>query len=508
MLLLLLGLGGCAGLPPAQPHEPSHALLADGRTPLAQIAQAALQSAQPQGPTGVLPMPLPSDALDMRLGLIEKAQVSLDVQTFHLANDVVGHQMLRGLRDAARRGVRVRLLLDDFHTLGSDALLLGLVADPHVQVRLFNPFVSGRDSSVGRWMALASDFKRLNHRMHNKLFMADGAFAIVGGRNLADGYFQRDADANFIDFEALAMGEVLPSLAAIFDQYWNSAEVFELQRIASSGSTATELREALDAQLPKSAPATALALAERLPGYLSTVVGLKATAFADAPEKLHRSPQAGFAGTALARSIQEFFNARSELMLFTPYFVPGAEGMQGLKQARDHGVAVRVITNSMAATDEPLASMAYERYRVPLLEMGVELYEISSVQVQRDASQRALFGSSRARLHAKMAMVDRQTVLLGSINLDQRSATTNTELGVVFHSPELTQRIMAFFNARSREEVKGSYQVQLKPDHSGLRWVALLGGGRTEVHDEDPEFDGWMRARLWLMSQLVPESLL
>ena len=202
-----------------------------------------------------------------------------------------------------------------------------------------------------------------------------------------------------------------------------------------------------------------------------------------------------------------FRTAREELLLFSPYFIPGKSGMAGIQEARSHGIAVRVVTNALGASDEPLAALAYERYRVPLLEMGVELYEVSSERVQRDDRQRSLFGRSRAQLHTKLAMVDRRTLLIGSLNLDQRSATTNTELAVVVDSPALTREVLAWFNSNSRDDVRGSYQLQLRPD-GGLRWVALLGEGRTEVFDEEPEPNVLRRLRLWFMSLLVPESLL
>jgi len=418
--------------------------------------------------------------------------------------------------------VRVRLLLDDFYTAGMDPLLLGLAAQPNVSLRLFNPFAAGRGSAAGRWLALATDFKRLNHRMHNKLFIADGALAVVGGRNIADGYFQRSDEANFIDFDALVAGAAVVDLAAVFDRYWNSAVVRELHDVLPPPAQPADQAEALatrrradfdaltrrdispaeDAVLAGAAGFGVL-LSSGLPG----LIGTQAEVVADAPEKLSRSVGDDLAETATYRAIQVFHEARSELMLFSPYFIPGATGMAGLREARAHDVAVRIITNTLSATDEPLASLAYERYRVPMLKLGVELYEVSATAVQRDERQRALFGRSRAQLHTKLAMVDRRTLLIGSLNLDQRSATTNTELALIVRSPELTRQVLAWFNSTDRQDVRGSYQVRLKPDGQ-LQWVALLGEGRTEVFDDEPEADPLRRFRLWLMSLLVPESLL
>lgn len=520
LLALPLMLAGCAGLPPGVAERPAErALSVTAEAPLAVAAAQGLAAAQPAGPSAVLSLAHPSLALDARLTLIAQARTALDLQYYHLADDRVGRHLLRALRDAARRGVRVRLLLDDFHTTGMDPLLLGLAAEPNVAVRLFNPFVQGRDTSLGRWLALAGDFQRLNHRMHNKLFLADGVLAVVGGRNLAEGYFQRSDEANFIDFDALAAGAVVAELAAVFDQYWNSAVVHDLHTIAAPAGTpdeAAERRARFEAATAAALPAAPLGtqmpppqrFAELLAAGLPGLLGAPIDVVADVPHKLTRrqAPDA-LSTTATWRAMQVFRESRSELMLFSPYFIPGETGLAGLAEARQHGVAVRVVTNALSATDEPLASLAYERYRVPLLKLGVELYEVSATQVQRDAGQRALFGRSRAQLHTKLAVVDRRTLLIGSLNLDQRSATTNTELALVVRSPELTRQVLAWFNSSERRDVRGSYQVQLRPD-GGLRWVALLGEGRTEVTDEEPEADPLRRLRLWFLSLLVPESLL
>ena len=517
-LLLALLLGGCASLPPlAQTPSPTLAIAASADTPLGAIAARAFERMRGHGSTGVLGLAHPSLALDARLSLIRQARASIDLQVYHLADDTVGRQVLRELRDAAQRGVRVRLLLDDFYTAGMDELLLGLAAHDGAQVRLFNPFAGTRSSSAGRWVQMAGDFERLNHRMHNKLFIADGAIAIVGGRNLADSYFQRDAGANFIDFDALAIGAVVPDLAAVFDRYWNSTQVRDIRSLAEPDEPAPVLRARFESATLNIGPPlvvptiwrgrTAPRFDSLLADGLADLIGAEVTVFADTPAKL--DPNLGsLAGTTYGFALQSFRDSREELMLFSPYFIPGEKGLAGLREARKFGIAVRVITNSLGATDEPQASLAYERYRVPLLQMGVELYEVSSMQVQRDEATSRVFGGSRAQLHAKLALIDRRAVLLGSMNLDQRSATTNTEMVLLIRSPELASEILTWFNSKERADVRGSYQVLLKPDGRSLQWVALLGDGRSETLDEDPEFNFWERLRVWLISLFVPESLL
>jgi len=535
MVLLWLGLTGCAGLPAAHSGKTSVALPASPDTVLGALAlRAALrvpggeESAQrsalvgvPLAPgatiarSGLRPMPDADIALDARITLIRRAQASLDLQYYQIGNDETGRLFLRELRDAAQRGVRVRLLVDDFYTHGMDRLLQGLAAHPNVEVRLFNPFASGRTDTLGRLVNLALDFRRLNHRMHNKMFVADGAMAIVGGRNMADGYFFRGPD-NFIDFDALMLGPVVGQLQRIFDRYWNSQQVYPVDAVAPSADSALVLRDDFDRLVAGSRTELGTANADSygvpplsmdLEEGLERLIWAEATAFADEPDKVvHGGVDADLSDTTVYRAVRAFQETRSELLLFSPYFVPGRVGMEALKSARDHGKSVRVITNSMATTDEPLASLAYERYRIPMLKLGIELYELRPLQ--ESSELRLGPGASRARWHAKMAFIDRKTMLLGSLNLDQRSATTNTELGLLIHSPVFADRTLRFFNATRDRDVRHVYQVKLKPDGSGLQWVALKGEGRAEPLDEEPDVDYLQRLQLLLMSPFVSEDLL
>ncbi len=219
-LALVVGLlAGCAASLPLVERPASMARTAPPDAALARLARDAGIAADQ---SGVYPLPQATFALDARLALVAYARESFDLQYHVIADEGIGHLILRGLRDAARRGVRVRLLLDDLHTTGMDRLLLGLAAEPNVELRLFNPFATGRESTLARALGLLLDFGRLNHRMHNKLFIADGAVAIVGGRDLANEYFLRGTEGNFIDFDMLVAGAVLPALNGGFDAYWNS----------------------------------------------------------------------------------------------------------------------------------------------------------------------------------------------------------------------------------------------------------------------------------------------
>ncbi len=240
--LAALLLAACAGLPPAGPRVPEAAIAASASTPLgaaagrAAAAAGAAAATESTARSGFLALPQAGYALDARVELMRRAQSSLDIQYYLIGKDATGLLLLRELRQAARRGVRVRLLVDDVYTVGMDPLLAALAAEPGLQVRLFNPFAFGRDSAALRAIGLLADFGRFNHRMHNKLLLADGAFAVIGGRNMADEYFLRRAGANFVDFDALATGPVVADLAHIFDGYCNSEHVLPIGRIAAGAT--------------------------------------------------------------------------------------------------------------------------------------------------------------------------------------------------------------------------------------------------------------------------------
>lgn len=505
---------GCASVPlPAPvPEAPVLAIPASSQTELGRIAAQSIPV--PDGLSALRPMPQASFALDARLELIRRAQASLDLQTYQLGKDQTGLLILRELRDAARRGVRVRLLLDDFYTTGLDPLLLALAAEPNVEVRLFNPFMNGREHGATRWLDFFTDFHRLNHRMHNKLFIADGAIAIAGGRNLADEYFLRSESANFIDFELLMAGPVVPQSAAVFDSYWNSDVVYRLQRITYSAAPPAQLasdfeRATSAAHAPRpEAPAESDILGEpRLADQLASGqlhwIRAQADAVADSPNKALGTRKPGTETLA-----QRFYGmtsmAKSQVLVVSPYFIPGDQGMERIRAARERGIRITVVTNSLADSDEPLVNVNYNNYRVALLQLGVELLEVSTQQLKRNHQLRRLLRQARGRLHAKLALIDREWVLLGSMNLDPRSERLNTEFGVRVHSFELAQAVIY---AYLLDDLEGVYRVVLKPDGKNVQWVGT-GDETNEVLDDEPDSSLLTRLQLLLFSWFVPTDQL
>jgi cardiolipin synthase C len=509
---------GCASLPSEVQRVPSRALAPSDSTTLGRIATASLPDDELSGfrllPTGPF-------ALDTRLTLVQRAERSIDLQYYVVQNDATGRYLMRSLRDAALRGVRVRLLLDDLYTADTDHLLTGLAAFPNVEVRLFNPFPAGREHMFTRFLASAFDFHRVNRRMHNKLMVVDGVMAVAGGRNIADEYFMRHEQANFVDLDAFVIGEMLPQLRGLFDDYWNSPVVFPLQSILPATATPEALRAAFDRETgpettpPPVPPAPSAVdvlgygpISEELNFGRLGLVWAFATAYADPPQRL-KGLGASYALVPLedvesvGYSVRDMMRgARREVVLTSPYLVPGERGMALVADLRERGVNVKMLTNSLAATDEPLVHLGYRKYRGRLLKLGVDLYELSPVRVKR-ASRLGFLTPSQGRLHAKTVVVDRSKVFIGSMNFDPRSDKVNTEMGMFIDSPALAHEVLRLMDL---DKLQASFRVTLDRD-GGLRWLAADDEGEIS-YDSEPEVDLGTLLWLELLSPLAPEELL
>ncbi|MDM0055097.1 phospholipase D-like domain-containing protein [Variovorax fucosicus] len=515
LFLMLAGclalLTGCASLEPPT-GDASYALAAERGHGLGRIAAESL----PAGAGSAFrPLPMAAFAMDARLTLVHHAQHSLDLQYYLLQDDEAGRALLRGLRDAAQRGVRVRLLVDDLYTASSAHLLMALRAHPNVEVRVFNPFPAGRGALLTRFAASLLDFARVNRRMHNKLFMADGAFAIAGGRNVANEYFRHSTEANFLDFDVLLLGEVVPQLASVFDRYWNSRHAYPLdalepapfdqadlpaafERLTAAAETAFPPPDGDSSDPLGYAPLSAeLARAQPMRHLSIGTVAARADDPAKVSGQTHRND------SVTAHFVAALQSARQHVLLVSPYFIPGDVGLEVLRELRGRGVRVEVVTNALASNDEPFASAAYARYREALMAMGVELYEISSRQMKTDRMLRDALGRSTGRSHAKLTVIDDTKVFVGSMNLDMRSARANTELGLLIDSPQLAAQSTGMLQmARAR----GSYRLRLADGR--IRWTAVAEDGVEVVYDDEPEVDLLMRLKVLLIAPLIPEAML
>ena len=518
LAILLAGLlSGCGTLPSGIQRTPSQALAPSANTALGAIAKASTPSAEQ---SGVRLLPLGLYSLDTRVQLAQRAQASLDVQYYQFENDPTGRLLLRQLRDATRRGVRVRLLVDDLYTTHSDGLLRALSAHPNIEVRLYNPFCCARGGGVAaRYAASIFDFGRLNHRMHNKMFIADGVMAVVGGRNIADEYFLRHAEQNFVDMDAFVMGQVVGQMASIFDTYWNSDVVVPIEAVGDKVAATAADRDAAQAYFNQQLDTLPASAAINLPGvdvlgygplveeFDAGQVGLvwgKARAFADPPDKpLKKTAADAFKTSVTNDVVMALWRADSELMLTSPYLIPGPAGMESIAGLRAKGVKITIMTNSLAATDEPLVHTGYSRYRNAMLKAGVDLYEISPTRTQK-TKRLGMFGTSLGRLHAKTAVIDRKTIFIGSMNLDPRSASANTEFGMFIDSPAAAKELLRVINI---SRLESAYRVRLEPNGSGLQWLTN-DGDKEVILGVEPESTWWLRVHNFLFGLLVPEQLL
>ena len=511
-LVAVATLAGCGALPPRGDPPPSTALPPSPDSPLVRLAQASVPD---PGLSGFRLLPMGYYSLDARVELARRATRSLDLQYYHIHHDRTGHLLLRSVRDAALRGVRVRLLVDDLYTVGGDALFAGLGAFPSVEVRLFNPFCCGRDGIGSKYVASLFDVRRLNRRMHNKLFVADSAIAVAGGRNIADQYFMRSATDNFVDLDTLVVGAVVPQLVDIFDTYWNSPHVFPVQAIVHSGLDDEALRRQFDRLVDEGDPMMAVPLppvdilgygpvSEDFDGARLGLHWGRASAFADSPAKVAATSDEMARSMSVSMSVMDLLStAQREVVLSSPYFVPGARGVEAFGDLTRRNVKVTVLTNSLAANDEPLVHTGYARYRVALLRLGVDLYELSPTRVGRN--QRLHWpGASLGRLHAKLAVVDRRQVFIGSMNLDPRSASKNTELGIVVESPELAKEVLRVIHI---SKLQSAYRLQFGADGQSLMWATMDDEGEVLL-DVEPDTTLFLRVQNLILAPFVPEQQL
>lgn len=426
---------------------------------------SALQAAHP-GKSGVAFLSDGLDAFAARAVITERAGRSLDLQYYMWNDDLIGHLMARALHDAAERGVRVRILLDDVNAQDKDALMMALDTHPNIEIRLYNPF-RNRDG-MWRLVEMVQRFFSVNHRMHNKSWIADGRVAIVGGRNIGEEYFSARPDVNFRDLDLLVAGEAVAQANSVFDDYWNSEAAVPISALAFH--TPQQLRLLMresdnEARLESARPYLAGIAASRqrvrasaAPLHWSANVRIAS----DPPMKHRRDDRHNWLVTDLVRMLT---TSQRKALLISPYFVPGNEGLDGLSRMSERGVQVGVVTNSLAANDVVAVHGGYMTYRRPLLQAGVQLYELKA---HGKASSSGLFGSSGASLHTKAFVLDDRHGFVGSFNLDPRSAYLNTEMGVIFDDPVLAAQLTdEYLRLASPEQ---SWWLALDPDDQ-VRWL-------------------------------------
>jgi putative cardiolipin synthase len=507
---LLVILAACSSTPPKIDKPTSTAVAPVADTP-ATAYVAAEEQAQAPGHSGFRLLTKATNALMSRVALADQAEKSIDLQTFIFNDDATGRLVADRLLDAADRGVRVRLLVDAIDS-PDPRLLDALDAHDAIEVRLFNPFGSrdpGKLSTLGQMLM---EFGRLNRRMHNKSFIVDNRVAIIGGRNIGDEYFDASEGSNFRDLDLLAIGPVVRNASQAFDAYWND-ETAVPTRAYGSRHNDPEGLDALRARLEKNARKFAQSdyaqamLAELPHGATELRPGEwfsgPAEFVADQPGKAEaRGDQPQLRIGPRLRQVLEA--AQSELVMTSPYFVPGDDDIALLLDLAKRGVKVAVLTNSLASTDHASVHGAYAERRRALLEGGVRLFELRPRPEQAPSEAIASSGADVA-LHAKSFVVDRRYVFVGSLNMDQRSKLLNTEMGLIVDNPELAAAVADYFAGATTPA--NAYEVVVESPGAELRWVTEEHGQR-KVLDHEPEAGLRRRAKAMLARLLPVDNLL
>ena len=461
-------------------------------------------------------LPNSSEAFRARAELIRNAQTSLDLQYYIVHDGLSTRMLVDELLKAADRGVRVRILLDDTASDGLDDILATLAAHPNIQIRLFNPLQLGRSTGVTRAMGRLFNLSRQHRRMHNKLWLADNSAAIVGGRNLGDEYFDAQPDLNFTDIDLLSVGPVAEQLGHSFDQYWNSALSQPIGDFVSSRLSHRELsqaRTALEASLKKSKLAHQ-ALFQQLAAYEThpqmevwrkELIWAWNQALWDAPSKVLAKDEPDPHLLLTTQLAPDLAGVSKELILISAYFVPGKTGLVYLTGRADAGVDVRLLTNSLEATDVPAVHGGYAPYRKALLEHGVKLYELRRQPGSTGGSGLHLFHpgmNSDSSLHSKAMIFDQQKSFIGSFNFDPRSGLWNTEVGVLVDSPELAAEARKL----ALQGMAPALSYEPKLEEGKIVWVTEDNGQMHTLTREPGNW--WRRLNAWVSKTVGLERML
>ena len=501
-LLIMIFLAGCATTEKQVLRTPSMALEHPELTSAHQFIQSDLE--EHPGKSGFVLLNSGERAFTARNAMTQIAEKTLDVQYYIWDSDITGSILINQLIKAANRGVHVRLLIDDVQSGGRDFGLAKLDAINNFEVRLFNPF-ENRNFRVFEFIANMSE---LNHRMHNKAFIMDNTFAIIGGRNIGNQYFGVSSEMNFRDLDILATGPIVKDISKSFDLFWNSEWSIPIQAISKKQPSPKDVKKGLQnlqkyidshKEFPYPIHRTREEIYQRMNATKDRLIWADAEILYDDPTKKIDS-NTGYQGILphLKKIVED---TQDEILIESAYYIAGPNGAKRALELHKKGLKIRILTNSMATNDVAAAFVFYEKYREGLIESGVELHELRPDLNSQRKVWSLLANKSSASLHTKVIVFDRSKTFIGSFNLDPRSVDLNTEVGLLIDSPELAEQVIAYMDIGTKPSE--SYRLELekddKDDEGKLVWVSEQDGKEIREYS-DPKSGFWRPVTAWFIS--------
>lgn len=469
-LTLLLSATGCRSLTPEiYENEPSVAFPPAETGPLVDFTAEVLEG-YAEDESGFILVENNRLDFDWRLAMVDSARETLDLQTYLWRGDFGGGVLITRMYAAAERGVRVRLLVDDFVLRGQDRFIASLNAHPNIEIRVWNP---GTNRQLGRNLEFLVRLRELNHRLHNKVLIADNRVALSGGRNISNEYYGISDRFNFLDIDVLAMGPVVPPVSDMFDRYWNSDHAVSAARFHRRGSLedlprmVEQRRDRLHrSNLSDIFGVDVTEWDEFLAAQVDEAVPGKAEVIYDKVYELQPSQHTKI-------GLLDFFRqAEEEALIMSPYLVPGEAFFEEAAKLEERGVDMSIMTNSLGSTNQSIVHAAYARTRIPMLDSGLDVFEMKYQAAMKEVLDTAPIESRWVGLHAKCAVLDRKHVFIGSYNLTPRSANLNTEMGLFIDSDELGAQLADVMSEAMAPD--NSWQLKLS-EEGQLRWISEDG---------------------------------
>ena len=503
IIVFLFFLTGCASLPKEYLRTYSSAFTDYKSTKVGRLFEK--EAAKHPGKSGFKLIPYGQDAFTARIAMARLAQKSLDLQYYIWNSDKVGLLLANEILDAADRGVKVRILLDDIEQSGRDNIVATMNTHPNIQIRIFNPFAH-RNTHM---LDFLGDFDRVNHRMHNKTFIVDNGLVFIGGRNIGDQYFSVAEQTNFRDLDIAAAGPIVRRISTVYDHFWNGEWAVPIDALSKQNYHTEDLKKlhrlikqkitTLNFPYPLNKDITTLK--KDLIQIRKSFTWAKSTYVWDEPGNMQVRPDKQ-TNTMIQQLEKRVRSVKKSLYIESAYFVPRPVGMAALKRLQKRGAKVRIMTNSLASNDVIPAHAGYAGYRKKLLRAGVELYELrADVGANRITNKQLITHTINTGLHTKAMVFDGKAVFVGSFNLDPRSAAINTEGGLYIESQKIAREVLAYMNEGVK--LKNSYRVILD-NRGSLAWVTVINGKITVYHS-DPEVGEWKRMKAGFIGILPVE---